>query len=489
MTASITPAELFAEVSRNAAAQVDVCSHTDDITGPDIFIATGTGTEYVQAALDNGAIAVVFEAGSALNGIDCQQNGFYGVQDLKAFTLELLHEVYGSDIAKANLIGITGTNGKTSSAHFTCQLLNLLGDKTGYIGTLGHGVNTDSLIKGRNTTPDVVTLYRYISLLQRKGCKYIVMEVSSHGIALERIAGLGFSIGAFTNFSRDHLDFHLTMQSYEATKLSLFRDYPVGKVVVNADDKTGIKLIEKWLHEGKENLYGFTTDEGKSEYFQYSYESKTVDTEPCIVMSYQQSVLRFPVAVAGQYNIENFITAILICHARGYSLQTIAAYTQQVGVVPGRLEASSILKYQNVYVDYAHTPDAMKAVLIDSTLQEADTRIKYCIFGCGGKRDAGKRVKMGDVASQNADKVVLTDDNTRGESAEKILCDISAGIKNKTGLVICRDRAKAIAHVLESASQDDLVLILGKGDESSMDYGHYQIPHKDIDVVNGMAAA
>ena len=483
MKTNISPAELINNLRLTNDAQIGVCSHTDDVTPNDIYIALGGGIHYLRQALDNGALAVVYQVGSKVPDVLRRLENVYEVNDLDGFVEELLSEVYGKDVANADLIGITGTNGKTSCAHFTCQLFDLLEEKAGYIGTLGYGVVGDVLSASRNTTPDRITLYRYIALLKRMGCNKIVMEVSSHGIALGRIAGLGFSVGAFTNLSRDHLDFHLTMQAYEETKLSFFADYSVNKLVVNADDAVGKNLIKDWSGDpgGGLSSYG-KASANMDEYYQYSFND--VDGNACIEVRYQHSKYELRVNIKGQYNIENLMAAVLICCVSGYSLKQIEAITALVKPVPGRLECNRMPNGLNVCVDYAHTPAGMEGVLTDMSLRLNDLSATWCVFGCGGKRDRGKRQVMGQVASVNSEHVVIADDNTRGEQAETILCDILEGIDVKRGLIICRDRGQAITHVLESADSDDLVLVLGKGNELMMDYGLNKVPHGDIDVIS-----
>jgi len=437
--------------------------------------------------VDKGALAVVCQSDSEIPDALCQLENIYAVDEVNDFVTGLLSEVYGSDVASMDLIGITGTNGKTSSAHFTCQLLSLFEDNAGYIGTLGYGVVSDELYKGRNTTPDRITLYRYIARLKRMGCSKIVMEVSSHGIALGRIEGLEFVVGAFTNLSRDHLDFHMTMQAYEDTKLSFFNEYSIKKLVVNADDSVGKKLISRRSEEYASSLscYG-NIDSSLDECYRYSYGE--AEGDPCIEVHHQDSRYQLKVSIKGKYNIENLMAAVLICHASGYPLSQIAAVTASVMPVPGRLECDCTPEGLSVCVDYAHSPAGMEAVLTDESLLPNDSSSTWSVFGCGGNRDKGKRHVMGKVASVYSDHVVITDDNTRGEEAEDILCDIVGGVGNKKGLTICRDRKLAITHAVKSAATDDLVLVLGKGDELMMDYGLDEVLHRDIDVVSQVVA-
>jgi len=480
---NISPNELIKHVRATNGAEVGVSSHTDDVTSDDIYVALENGVRYIKQALDKGVLAVVCQVGSGIPVELSQLGNVYEVDDLHSFAGDLLSEVYAQDIADVDLIGITGTNGKTSSSHFACQLFNLLDDKAGYIGTLGYGVIGGEFYASRNTTPDRITLYRYISLLKHMGCKKVVMEVSSHGITLGRIEGLEFHTAAFTNLSRDHLDFHQTMQAYEEAKLSFFDDYPIQKLVVNADDVVGQKLINKWSGKYGSDLscYGNTAS-SISGYYRYLVDSRGDGV--VITVSYRDKSYQLRINIKGQYNIENLLGAALICVASGYSFAQLEAITASVIPVPGRLECCSVAGGTNICVDYAHTSAGMEAVLTDVSLKLDNVSDTWCVFGCGGNRDKGKRQEMGRVASLNAEHVVVTDDNTRGEQSEAILCDIVKGIDVKCGLTICRDRKQAIKHVVESVGNDDLVLVLGKGNEEVLDYGSNKVPHRDIDVVS-----
>ena len=309
------------------------------------------------------------------------------------------------------------------------------------------------------------------------------MEVSSHAIALGRIRGLEFAVGVFTNLSRDHLDFHQTMEAYEETKLALFSDYEIKHLVVNTDDDVGKKLADQWVrHSYGLSGYG-STEKNTLNYYRYSYRLDASTGRGCIEVRSQDSRFEFSTNIVGQYNHENMVAAVLICQAVGYSLGEIAAVIVSVGPVPGRLECVDVSQGIKVCVDYAHTPAGMEAVLGDASLASSDLSNTWCVFGCGGDRDRGKRPAMGETAFHYADRTVITDDNVRNESAEKILCGILSGIDVKSGVTICRDRGRAIDHVVRAAGKNDLVLVLGKGDESVISYGANKIFHRDMDVL------
>ena len=255
---SLTPEQLLDKLRRQHGNKIGVCEHTDDLGDNDIFVAWDKAASHISLALEKGALAAVCQQDTI--GIDDfrQNENVIEVADLRQFALSLVQEVYGTDISNVRLVGITGTNGKTSTAYFTCQLLELLGESAGYIGTLGFGVVSVGLASSRNTTPDFVTLYRYISDLCRLGCSYVVMEVSSHALALKRIQGLEFNVGVFTNLSRDHLDFHGSMEAYEDAKLSFFSNYDISNWIINTDYQAGISLVESELAEKANNLNAAT---------------------------------------------------------------------------------------------------------------------------------------------------------------------------------------------------------------------------------------
>jgi UDP-N-acetylmuramoyl-L-alanyl-D-glutamate--2,6-diaminopimelate ligase len=478
---SITPLEFLARIKDEHGDDIGVCEHTDDLGEKDIFIASDKASAYIPAALDKGAIAVVCASGS----VDSSHTGkVVEVDDVRQFAYSLVQAVYGNDIAQVDLVGITGTNGKTSTAHFACQLFGLLGESAGYIGTLGYGVVSEGLVAGRNTTPDVVTLYRYISLLYRRGCRHVVMEVSSHALALNRIEGLDFSIGMFTNLSRDHLDFHGSMEAYEKTKLSFFEDYRVAHWIINADYPAGGKLIERKMAQHDDRFTSYGMHEAKhGQHFSCRFMEDAAHASSMIELTKAGHSELIKAGVSGQFNLENMVAAILVCHVSGYQLTDVAIAAASVKAVPGRMECVVDRKGVKVCVDYAHTPAGIDAVMGDHMLHAGERGKVWCIFGCGGDRDRGKRPIMGRSAASHSQRVILTDDNVRGDQAEEIICDVLAGIEDKTHVIVCRDRRKAIGCVLDSAIRNDLVLLLGKGNESTITYGNHRLSHRDMDAV------
>ena len=481
---SIAPLEFLARLKEDYGDGVGVCEHTDDLGEKDIFIASEKSSAYISLALDRGAIAVVCAQGASGTEDFGHPEKVVEVEDVRQFAFTLVQAVYGNDIAQVDLVGITGTNGKTSTAHFACQLFGLLGESAGYIGTLGYGILSDGLVASRNTTPDVVTLYRYISSLYRRGCHHVVMEVSSHAIALNRIEGLDFSVGMFTNLSRDHLDFHGSMDAYEETKISFFEDYKVAHWIINADYPAGQRLIERKIarHDDVFTSYGMK-EEKQDQHFAYRFMEDAAHASSMVEIKTASHGELIKTGVSGQFNLENMVAAVLVCHVSGYPLIDVVKAAASVKAVPGRMECVLDQKGVKVCVDYAHTPAGIDAVMSDHMLHAGERGKVWCIFGCGGDRDRGKRPIMGRSVASHSQRVIVTDDNVRGDQAEEIICDVLAGIVDKTHVIVCRDRRKAIGCVLDSAIRNDLVLLLGKGNESTITYGNHRLFHRDMDAV------
>lgn len=487
----VTPESLIAQLEADHGKRIGVCVHTDDLSDNDIFVALGPGVEYIQEASTKGAIAVVCDTGGSSDHDVDHAGRIYHVNGVEEFARSLITFVYGHEIAQVRLIGITGTNGKTSTAYFASQLLNLLGERAGYIGTLGYGVVGEQLQSSRNTTPDIVTLYRYIAILYREGCKTILLEVSSHAIALGRIDGLRFSVAVFTNLSRDHLDFHGTMDAYEETKFSYFTDYVIDRCLVNISDSSGVALYSSLLDRQDVDAvsYGWAYGHGGG-YRTVPHYLIDFDSSADVIglTSAKQGMSRYKVQLRGIFNIENVSVAIMICHLHGHGMADIAAVVHCVDPVPGRMECLKTDKGSMACVDYAHTPSGVESVLGDKTMSRAKATVTWCVFGCGGDRDTGKRPLMGEVAARLSDKAVITDDNVRNDRAEEIICDIVSGIASKSGLVVCRDRAKAIEHAVLNAAEGDRIFVLGKGNEAGMNYGGRFLPFNDVDSIMGTAA-
>ena len=475
--------EILRRAEQYAAAPVGVCAHTDDIAAGDIFLARENGARYIDAALRQGASVAVRDARHkiAARGND----RVVAVDDFENTVAALLDMVYGPALSEVSLVGVTGTNGKTGTARFLCDLLNALGDnmgdKAGYIGTSGYGVG-DETTPTRNTTPDGVTLRRYIADLRGRGCETIVLEVSSHAIALRRIAGLSFAAAVFTNLSRDHLDFHGTMRAYAAAKKSFFNDYPIERVAANVDDDTGREIARDCAKAKPGRVIGFSEARPRDDVNTLSYDANDVDNVDdmsALNVAYAGETATLKCGVGGRLNMKNLAAAVSACVSLGYSLPAIAAAASCLRPVPGRMQRIANRRGVNVFVDYAHTPDAVRLV-IDSVLRAADEAPpqSWCVLGCGGDRDREKRAQMARAAADKC-RLIICDDNVRADDATRIALDMLTGVKTKPGVIVCRDRKQAIALALAQADKGAFVFILGKGDEAFIHYGARKLAHRD----------
>ena len=433
-----------------------------------VFVAipghTVDGHDYIKQAIQNGASSVVVQK-DVESTVPIQK-----VQDTNQFLKEELKKHYAKTINQLKIIGVTGTNGKTTTCYLTYQILKKLGVKVAYMGTIGFFYEEEA-ISLPNTTPDILTIYKLFLDVIKKGCTTIVMEVSSHSLALERIYGLEFTIGAFTNLTEDHLDYHKTMENYLACKLQIL-DYMKnnGVFIVNADDENAMKFKKRF----------FNTLEIGMNAKDYQIISYTFDASGTrIKLKYKNQEYLLKNKLLSKFNVYNYMTSIAIVQELGYSLETIQPISQEIFPPKGRCESYSV-KEGHAIVDYAHTPDAVEKVL-DSFKELAKARI-ITVIGCGGDRDPYKRPIMGKIASEKSDYVILTNDNPRTEDPKKIMEDILKGIQKKNYKVIY-DRKEAIQTALNMIEKDDIVLILGKGHESYQIIGKEKIHFDDAEQI------
>ena len=358
---------------------------------------------------------------------------------------------YGYPAKRLRLIGITGTNGKTTTTYLIESILKEAGLKVGRLSTTEYRIG-EKIFKAAHTTPDAVLLQRLFAYALAKGVTHLVMEVSSHALSLERIAGCDFAYGVFTNLSHDHLDFHKNMEDYFSSKLRLFDgSVLVEKAIINIDDPYGRRIAEKT--KAKVIPYGL------------SLNRLTIKGVPVH--------LKLP----GRHNLYNALAASMVALSEGIEPQAIKDGLETIEFVPGRFQLVSCGQPFKVVVDYAHTPEALKNVL--SLCRELKPKRIITLFGCGGDRDRKKRPIMGKLASQMSDLVIITSDNPRSEEPVKIIKEIEEGIKDKNLYLVVVDRKKAIAKALSLAKEDDLVLIAGKGHENYQILKDRTIPFDD----------
>ncbi len=468
-----------------------LCLDSREVKQGDLFVAMSgacvEGHRFITDAVAAGAIAVLFEA-----SVDTDELADVSVPCLPVIGLKqklggIAERFYGAPSQQLFVAGITGTNGKTSCSHFLAQALNGEDAPAVVVGTLGNGF-VGSLEQATHTTPDAISLHAMLRRFVDAGAKSLVMEVSSHGLEQGRVNGIAFDLGVFTNLSRDHLDYHGDMDAYGRAKARLFQMPGLKYAVINGDDVFGRRLMSELPEAVEAVLYTLSDDKHDQTKLRGQIVSQGHDGLLLDVQTpWGEGRLHTP--LLGRFNASNLLAVLSALLLSGVGFDTALQRLSQLKTVPGRMERLGGEHGKPlVVVDYAHTPDALEQVLM--TLREHCAAQLWCVFGCGGDRDKGKRALMGTVASHYADQVVLTDDNPRHEDPAAIIDDISAGIKSDRSIVL-RDRADAIRHAVTQAAVDDVVLVAGKGHETYQQVGDEKIPFSDREQVRqalGVAA-
>ena len=425
---------------------------------------TVDGHNYISDAIKNGAVAIIAEKEVEVSV------PIKIVPNSSEYLKEQLVKKYSEELNKLKIIGVTGTNGKTTTCYLTYQLLKSLNVKVAYMGTIGFFFEEEK-IELPNTTPEILTIYKLFLEALEKGCTTVVMEVSSHALALERVAGLKFQIGAFTNLTEDHLDYHKTMEEYLQAKLKLLNYMDTnGIFLVNHDDLASQRF---------QNIFKNTKTIGmkESDYWIKEYTFDPIKTN--ILLEYQNQNYTIETNLTGKFNVYNYLTALAIIHEYGFSIEEIISKTDKIYPPKGRCETYKV-KDGYAVVDYAHTPDAVEKV-IDAYKELAKGKI-ITLVGCGGDRDPLKRPIMGRIATEKSDWVIFTNDNPRTEDPEKIMQDIIKGVE-QTNYEVILDRHEAIKKALDKINKDDIVLILGKGHEDYQILGHEKVHFDDSEEI------
>ncbi len=440
-----------------------------------LFVAFQGGTfdghDYISAAVEQGAAAVMAEREISANvPVIVVPNGRSALPVLSA-------RFYNYPSRGMTLIGVTGTNGKTTTTQFIQSIFRAAGKKSAFLGTLGASVD-DRIIETGHTTPESSDLQSVLADMLSEGVQALAMEVSSHALVQGRSDLSEFDCGVFTNLTQDHLDFHITLDEYLKAKLKFFSEYPKASskpfvAAVNIDDPAGEKVAQATA--GRVVTYGIN----KSADVRGSDIEVTPSSVSLVISSEGESV-RVNVPMGGYFNAYNSLAAAAACLGLGIDLTTIASGLENTSKVAGRFESVDCGQSFGVIVDYAHTPDGLENVL--STARELSKRRLIAVFGCGGNRDKGKRPIMGEIASRIADVTIITSDNPRKEDPESIIRDILAGVPLNAKPEAIVDRREAIEYAIRIAEPDDVVVIAGKGHEDYQIFADCTIHFDDREV-------
>ncbi|WP_028635186.1 UDP-N-acetylmuramoyl-L-alanyl-D-glutamate--2,6-diaminopimelate ligase [Pseudomonas parafulva] len=459
--------KLFAHASRDPLIR-ELTLDSRQVRPGDLFLAVPgakiDGRGHIADALARGAAAVAYEEQGA-NVLPLTDVPLIPVKGLVAQLSDIAGRFYGDPGRQLNLLGVTGTNGKTSVTQLVAQALDALGQRCGLIGTLGTGFYGE-LQSGRLTTPDPIAVQATLYDLKKQGAKAVAMEVSSHALEQGRVAALDFDIAVMTNLSRDHLDYHGSMQAYEAAKAKLFAWPSLRCQVVNLDDTFGQRLADAYARRPvgdhiETRLISYSLENPDATLF--CREAVFTDEGVCATLVTAQGERTLRSQLLGRFNLSNMLAAVASLLALDYALDEILKITPQLQGPVGRMQRLGGGSKPLVVVDYAHTPDALDKVL-EALRPHAHGQL-LCLFGCGGDRDRGKRPLMAEVAERLADRVLVTDDNPRSEDPQRIFDDIRPGFSAPDAVAFVSGRGAAIAQLIAGAAADDVIVLAGKGHE------------------------
>ncbi len=463
-----------------------LASDSRQVQAGDLFLATQGlthhGLEFLPAVRKMGAAAVAWEPPYHGPLEETRELPLVVVDALGRKVGLIAERFFGHPNQYLDLIGVTGTDGKTSCTHFIAEALSKEGSPCGLMGTLGYGVH-GQLTPAAHTTPDALTLQRWLTQLHARGVARIAMEVSSHALAQGRVAGLEFAVAVLTNLGRDHLDYHGNPASYAEAKARLFLQHRPHYAVLNLDDAFGRKLAG--LLSGQITVVGYGLEDHGATPVDAFVGGRDLRTSAAglqlqVRSPWGEGTLR--ANLLGRFNASNLLAALASLLVLEMPLAEALRKLSRASPVSGRMERFGGHDGRPlVVVDYAHTPQSLEQVL-RVLRQHCDGKI-WCVFGCGGDRDPGKRALMGACAERYADRVVVTDDNPRGEDPRRIVADILAGMERPRAAQRCSDRGSAITGAIAGAARGDVVLIAGKGHEDYQLVGDERIPFRDSDVV------
>jgi UDP-N-acetylmuramoyl-L-alanyl-D-glutamate--2,6-diaminopimelate ligase len=478
------------------AALGDLVNDTRKIKAGDVFCAVigsqQNGNDYIAQAVSSGSALVISECISADQHGDIvylpttdsakkiAQISFY---QLNKQLFSFAKAYYQSPQQNMTIIGITGTNGKTSTSQIISKLLASCHEKTAVIGTNGAG-QIDALQPLENTTPAATQLHQLMAEFSVDNCKNVAMEISSHALEQRRVMADLLDIAVFTNLSRDHLDYHNTMENYAQAKYQIFSHKSEQIAVINGDDEQAKNWLSHWPNKQPVIVYGKSVAIKKHSAYVQASEVKAYASGVKFMLNTHIGEQKIESSLIGDFNIENLLAAIAVLLSKNISLNNIALAVKSLTPIIGRMEAFKANNRATAIVDYAHTPDALV-----SALHACRSHCKgdlWVVFGCGGDRDKGKRPLMAQAAEKGADHVVFTTDNPRNEQAEDIITDMLAGCINPENITVFLDRELAIVATLAKAKPEDMILLAGKGHEEYIIVGNEKINYNEREFVKSI---
>jgi len=488
---NIEPNHLIDHLHTLANSTAKVSADSRQIQSGDIFFAypighgnaLRDGRHYIQAALENGAAAVVFDP----ENIETEffdHSQCFPIPNLAKRVGDLCAQWYGYPSKQLKMIGVTGTNGKTSITQWLAQALDQVDWRAAVIGTLGTGF-PGNLQKTGYTTPDAPKLQTQLKELLEAGAKQVAIEVSSHALHQDRIAGTWFNCAVFTNLTQDHLDYHGSMVEYAEAKAKLFQQQGLEHAVINFDDSFGRELALNLLTKGSLKVWAYSLNKdafigfekfGDRLHSVYASETKFSGAGYDSIFSYAGSTYSLHIPLLGKFNLSNALAVWAVLLTQGFSVEDASKRVSQLHPVIGRMELIPLarnLKAEGplAVVDYAHTPDALQKTLqaLRPIAEQRGGKV-WCVFGCGGDRDSSKRPQMGAVAESFADQIIITSDNPRSEDPQLIMSMIRSGMDaSSTKVQMIADRASAILTAVRHAVANDIVLVAGKGHETTQE--------------------
>lgn len=444
---------------------------------------TSHGLDYLEQAKQAGVCAIAWDASTGAEPADIGIPTI-AIDGLAGKLGEIANRYYDRPSEQLSVIGVTGTNGKTTVAWMIAQAREILGERCAYLGTLGYGVDSIEGAEGM-TTPAAIELHGRLAGFVAQGAASAAIEVSSHALSQGRVDGVRFDAALFTNLSRDHLDYHADMYEYFESKSQLFLECDPKDRIINLDSEYGTQLAAM----SGQNVVTVSSNfdrvaNGRPYVFVRSVVAKEQGSDIAFISSWGDG--RFTLQMPGDFNVANAVLVLALLLRKGVPLDAACDVMSQVSAPPGRMQRVA-MEGPAVFVDYAHTPAALEVAL--RALRAHCRGELWCVFGCGGDRDKGKRGQMGTAAERQSDRVVVTTDNPRTEDAQEIIADIVSGFANAGEATVIEDRAAAIAWAIDQAAHDDVVLVAGKGHEGYQESNGERIVFSDYGIAQKALAA